>query len=117
MPEELKNIGEEYQRLSGEGLDAATRSFGEMNKGFQALAAEMTDYSKRTFDDVFRAWEQLLSAKSVDQMTDIQAQYARKAFDSYMSEISKHGEMYVAIARNDAKPVEQATARPARKVE
>jgi hypothetical protein len=32
MPEELQNIGEEYQRLSKEGLDAATRSFGEMNK-------------------------------------------------------------------------------------
>ena len=88
-----------------------------MNKGFQALAAEMTDSSKRTFDDVFRAWEQLLSAKSVDQMADIQAQYARKAYDSYMSEISKLGEMYVAIARNAAKPVEHATARPARKVE
>lgn len=117
MPTELKNIGEEYQRLSKEGFDAATRSFGEMNRGFQALAAEMTDYSKRTFDDVLRAWEQLLGAKSVDQMTEIQAQYARKAYDSYMSEMSKLGEMYVAIARNTAKPVEQAAARPARIVE
>jgi hypothetical protein len=44
MPEELKNIGEEYQRLSKEGFAAATRSFGEMNKGFQTLAAEMTDW-------------------------------------------------------------------------
>jgi hypothetical protein len=67
MPKEIKNIGEEYKRLSKEGFDAATRSFGEMNKGFQALAAEITDYSKRTFDDVFRAWERLLSAKSVEQ--------------------------------------------------
>jgi len=40
-----RNVGEEYQRLSREGFDAATRSFREMNKGFQALAAEMTDYS------------------------------------------------------------------------
>ena len=26
MPEELKNVGEEYQRLSKEGFAAATRS-------------------------------------------------------------------------------------------
>ena len=112
MPEELRNIGEEYQRLSSkEGFDAATRSFGEMNKGFQALAAEMTDYSKRTFDDVFRAWEQLLSAKSVEQLIEIQSQCAKKAYDTHMSEMSKLGDMYVAIARNASKPVEQATAR------
>jgi phasin family protein len=117
MPEELKNIGEEYQRLSREGFDAATRSFGEMNKGFQALAAEMTDYSKRTFDDVYRAWEQLLTAKSVKQMIEVQSQYAKKAYDTHMSEVSKLREMYVAIARDVSKPAEQATARPVRKVE
>jgi hypothetical protein len=105
MPEELKNIGEEYQRLSKEGLDAATRSFGEMNKGFQALAAEMTDYTRRTFDDVFRAWEQLLRARSVEQMIEIQSQYAKTAYDTHIFEISKLGEMSVAIARNATKPV------------
>ena len=113
MPEEFKNIGEEYQRLSKEGLDAATRSFGEVNKGFQALAAEMTDYSKRTFDDVFRAWEQLLTAKSLDQVIEIQSQYAKKAYDTHMSEMSKLGEMYVSLARNAYKPVEQAVAKKA----
>src|SRR5262249_37490922 len=106
MPEELKNVGDEYQRLSKEGFDAATRSFGEMNKGFNALAAEMTDYSKRTFDDVFEAWEQLLTAKSVQQIIEIQSQYTKKAFDTHTSEMSKLGEMCVAIARNASKPAE-----------
>jgi phasin family protein len=113
MPEELRNIGEEYQRLSKDGFDAATRSLGEVNKGFQALAAEMTDYSKRTFDDVFRAWEQLLTAKSLDQVIEIQSQYAKKAYDTHMSEMSKLGEMYVSLARNAYKPVEQAVAKKA----
>jgi phasin family protein len=113
MPDELKNIGEDYQRLSREGFDAATRSFGAMNKGFQALAAEMTDYSKRTFDDVFRAWEQLLTAKSVDQLIEIQSQYAKKAYDTHMTEISKLGEMYVSLARNAYKPVEEAVTKKA----
>jgi hypothetical protein len=111
MPEELKNVGEEYQRLSKEGFDAATRSFGEMNKGFQTLAAEMTDYSKRTFEDVFRAWEQLMGAKSVEQVFKIQSQYAATAYEAYISEMSKFGEMYLNIARKASKPVEQATGK------
>jgi len=110
MPEELKNIGEEYQRLSKEGFDAATRSFGEMNKGLQALAAEMTDYSKRTFDDVFRAWEQFLGARSIGQVMEIQSEYAKKAYDTYSSEMPKLAAIYVATARNASKPVEQATS-------
>ena len=61
MPDEIKNIGEEYQRLSKQGFDAAGRSFAEVNNGFQALTAEMTDYSKKSIDDGIRAWEQLLA--------------------------------------------------------
>ena len=108
MPEELKNVGEEYQRLSKEGFDAATRSFGEMNKGFQTLAAEMTNYSKRTIENGFRAWEQLLGAKSVEQVFKIQSQYTATAYETYMSEMSKFGEMYLNIAR---KASEQATTK------
>jgi hypothetical protein len=111
MPEELKNIGEEYQRLSKDGFDAVVRSFAEVNKSFQALAAEMTDYSKRAFEDGFRAWEQLLGAKSVGQMIEIQSQYAKKAYDTYVSEMSKLGELYLASARKASKPIEQAATR------
>jgi hypothetical protein len=50
-------------------------------------------------------------------MIEIQSQCAKKAYDTHMSEMSKLGAMYVAIARNASKPVEQATARTARKVE
>jgi len=111
MPEELRNIGEEYQRLGKDGFDAAVRSFAEVNKGFQLLTAEMTDYSKRAFDDGFRAWEQLVGAKSLGQMIEIQSQFAKKAYDSYVSEMSKLGEMYASLARNAYKPVEQAVGK------
>jgi hypothetical protein len=111
MPEELKNIGEEYQRLGKEGFDAAVRSFGEMNKGFQAIASEVTDYSKKSFDDVIRAWEQLVAVKSVDRAFEIQSEYAKKAYDNYIAEVSKLGEMYVSLARNAYKPVEQAITK------
>lgn len=113
MAEEFKNIGEGYQRLSKEGFDAAVRSFGEVNKGFQAIASELTDYSKKTFDDVIRAWEQFLGAKSVDQAFEIQAQYAKQAYDNYIAEVSKLGEMYVGLARTAYKPVEQAVGKKA----
>ena len=111
MPEEKRNIGEEYQKLSRDGLDAAVHSFGEVNNGFQSIAAEVTDYSKKAFEDSFRALEQILGAKSVGQAIEIQSQFAKKAYDTYIAEMSKLGEMYVGLARNVYKPVQQATAK------
>ena len=113
MPQEPKNIGEEYQRLNKEGFDAAVRSFGEVNKGFQAIATEVTEYSKKTFDNGCRAWGQLVGVTSFDRAFEIQSQYAKEAYDNYIAEVLKLGEMYVSLARNAYKPVEQAAAKKA----
>ncbi|HKG99649.1 MAG TPA: phasin family protein [Bradyrhizobium sp.] len=104
---------EEFQRVGKDGFDAAVRSFGEVNKGFQAIAAEVTDYTKKSFEHSTRAFEQLIGAKSVEQAVEIQSQYAKKAYDSYISEVSKLGEMYAGLARDAYKPVEVAFTKQA----
>jgi len=104
---------EEFQKVGKDGFDAYVRSFGEMNKGFQAIAAEMTDYSKKAFEDSTRVFEQLVGAKSVEQAIEIQSQFAKKAYDTYMAEMSKIGEMYVGLAKDAYKPVEAAMAKKA----
>ena len=43
---DVQKFGEEFQRVGKDGFDAGVRSFGEVNKGLQAIAAEVTDYSK-----------------------------------------------------------------------
>jgi hypothetical protein len=108
----LKGL-EEVQKTGKFNFDAAVRSFGEMNKGFQAIAAEMTDYSKKAFEDSTRVFEQLAGAKSVEQAVEIQSQYAKKAYDSYMAEMSKIGEMYAGLAKDAYKPVEAAMTKKA----
>jgi hypothetical protein len=111
MAEQFQNVGEQFQRVGKEGFDVTVRSLGEVNKGFQAIAAELTDYSKKAFEDGTRAFEQLMGAKTFEQAIEIQSQYAKKAYDTYMAEMSKLGEMYVGLARNAYKPVESALAK------
>ena len=50
----------------------------------------------------------MIGAKSLEQAIEIQSQYITKAYDTYMAEMSKLGEMYVGLARNAYKPVESA---------
>jgi hypothetical protein len=104
---------EEFQKVGKDGFDATVRSFGEVNKGFQAIAAEITDYSKKAFEDGTRAFEQLIGAKTIEQAIEIQSQYAKKAYDNYIAEVSKLGEMYVGLAKDAYKPVEAALSKKA----
>jgi hypothetical protein len=113
---DIQRFGEEFQRASRDGFDASVRSLGEVSKGFQAIAATVADYSKKAFEDGSRAFEQMIGAKSFEQVWEIQSQYAKKAFDAYVAQASKVGEMYVDLARSAYQPVEQAAAKTARKV-
>src|ERR1700730_14586586 len=108
---DVQKFGEEFQRVGKDGFDASVRSLGEVNKGFQAIAATVTDYSKKAFEDGTRAFEQLIGAKSVEQAVEIQSQYAKKAYDTYIAEVSKLGEMYAGLARDASKPVETALTK------
>src|SRR4026207_588819 len=102
---------EDFQKVGKDGFDAAVRSFGEVNKGLQAIAAEITAYSKKSFEDGTRAFEQLLGAKSFGQVIEIQSQYARMAYEAYVAELSQLGEMLAGRPRTAYKPVEQAAAK------
>jgi phasin family protein len=113
MLEPLQKANDDFQKMGKDNFDAVLRSYGELNKGFQAIAARMTDYSKQTFEDATRAFEQLVAAKSLESVIEIQSQYAKKAYDTWVAEASKLGEMYAAVARDAYKPVEKAVTKRA----
>ena len=109
--EGTERAGREFQKAAEGGFEAASRSLSEVNTGFQAMAAELTDFSKRTWEDGIQAWEQLLRARHFGDVVEVQTRYAQRAYDAYMSELSKLGEMYLGTARNASKPVEETSRR------
>jgi hypothetical protein len=103
----MKNI-DDLQRLGQSNMDAAMKIFGEWNKGWQAIAAEMSDYTKRSFEEGTATLEKLMAAKSLDQAVEIQTTYAKRAYDEYMQQLSKLGGMYASLTKEAYKPVEKA---------
>src|SRR5262245_57960544 len=100
-------MGQQVQEWVQSGLEGASRSFTAANKGFQALAREMTEYSKAAFDDAIRTWEQLLGAKSLEQAMQIRSDYAKRTYENHMAELSKLGQMYVGIIADASRPVKK----------
>lgn len=99
---------QDFQKFGQTNVDTAMKVFGDWNKGWQAIAAEMSDYSKRTFEDGTATFEKLLSAKSLEQAFEIQSGFAKRAYDDYVQQLTKIGGMYSSLAKEAYKPVEKA---------
>ena len=104
MLEPFQKASDDFQKMGKDNYDVVLRSYSELNKGFQAIAARVTDYSKKAFEDATRAFERMAGAKSFESVIEIQSQYAKKAYDTWVAEASKLGEMYAAVARDAYKP-------------
>src|SRR4029078_6233660 len=109
MADAANRMGQEAQERVQSGFEAASRLLSEANKGFQAMADELTDFSKSRWEAVFQAWEQLLRVRHLGDVVEVQTRYAPPAYDAYMSEMSKLGEMYLGTARNAASPVKESS--------
>lgn len=96
----------DVQKLGQENLDRAMRLLGDWNKNWQAIAVEMTDYSKRSFEQSTKTFEKLLAAKSMEQAIEIQTTFARRAYDEYMQQMTKLGGMYATLAKEAYKPLD-----------
>ncbi len=110
--EQMKGF-DEFQKLGKDSMETAVKAMGEVNKGFQAIATEVTDYSKKAFEDSTATFEKLLGAKTLEQAIEIQTSYAKKVYEDYMAQASKIGEMYADLAKEAYKPVETAMAKKA----
>ena len=108
LNEDFQKTAEQFQKAGKDNYDAMVRSYGELNKGFQTIAANWAEFSRRSLEDATHTWEQLLSAKSLDQALEIQTNYAKRAYDNWMAEASNVGKMYSSAAREAYKPVEKA---------
>jgi hypothetical protein len=109
MADEANRMGQQAQERMQSGFEAATKSWTEANKGFQALAAEMMEYSKASFDDAVRTWTELIGVRSLEQVIQIQSDYAKRTYENHMAELNKLGEMGVGMMRDASKPVQEAS--------
>ncbi len=103
----IKNF-DDVQKIGQANMDASMKVWGDLTKNWQAIAAEFTDYTKRSFEDSTQTFEKLVSSKSIEQAMEIQTNYAKRAYDDYMHQMTKIGSMYAELAKEAYKPMERA---------
>jgi hypothetical protein len=101
----LKNF-DEFQKFGKDNMDSTLKAWGHMSKGVQAIAAETADYSKKSFEEGSAALEKLLGARSFEKAVEIQTAYAKTAYEGFVAQATKLGELYADMAKESYKPFE-----------
>ncbi|MCI3131428.1 phasin family protein [Phenylobacterium aquaticum] len=96
---------------SKKNLEAVIASVSAATKGAEALGAQAMAYSKKAVEDQVAAAKSLSSAKSIQEVIELQTSFAKTAMEAYMAEVSKMGETVAASFKDSAKPLnERVTA-------
>ena len=102
---------EDAGKFGKEFMDNGLKSFASFSKSAQAIAAEASDYSKKSFEAGTVAMEKLMSAKSLEKAFEIQSEYAKNAYEGFIAEATKMSELYSGLAKDAYKPFESVVAR------
>jgi len=102
---------DEANKKSKEAMDGMLKSYSEIAKGYQAIATEATDYSKKSFQDMTGFMEALTSTRSVEAAFELQTNYVKSAYESFIAESTKITDMYADLAKTAYKPYEAPVAK------
>ena len=102
-----------YDQFLGYGketVEAYVKSANAAGKGAETLHNEMYAYSKQSIEDSIAAAKALLGSKSVHEAFELQTDYAKTAFDSYVSELTKLSELVVSTTKEAFEPLQGRVA-------
>lgn len=101
----------EANTASKKNLEAVVASVTAATKGAEAMGAQAMAFSKVAFDNQVTAAKAFAGAKSVQEILELQTNFAKSALETYMAEVGKMSETYTASVKETVKPLnERVTA-------
>ena len=91
-----------------DAMDSLLKSYSAATKGFQAIATETAEYSKKAYEANMAHMEALMTVKSLETAIELNTSFAKTSIEGYLAELNKLGEMYSDIARQTYAPAQAA---------
>ncbi len=71
---------------------------------FQTLATAYGNYTKKSFEETKAFVEKLSGVRSLDKAVEIQTEFAKQAYETFVTESQKIRELYSGLAKRSFKP-------------
>ena len=102
---------EDIQSYGKEHMETVVASATTVQNGLQAIASAYGDYTKKSFEDAKSFVEKLSGVKSLDKAIEVQTEFAKSAYETFVAESQKIAGLYTDLAKQTYKPVEGLVAK------
>ena len=92
--------------FSRETVEAYVKAANVAGKGAETLHNEIYTYSKQSIEDAIAHGKAVMASKSAHEAFELQTGFAKSAFESYVGEITKLGELFVATSKETFEPIQ-----------
>ena len=102
---------EDIQQYGKEHMETVVASATTVQNGLQAIATAYGDYTKKSFEDTKSFVEKLSGVKSLDKAIEVQTEFAKSGYETFVAESQKIAGLYTDLAKQAYKPVEGLIAK------
>ena len=102
---------EHIQSYGKDHLETVVASATTVQNGLQAIASAYGDYTKKSFEDTKSYVEKLSGVKSLDKVIEVQTEFAKSAYETFVAESQKIAGLYSDLAKQTFKPLEGMVAK------
>jgi hypothetical protein len=110
-PEPLQSMKPEPCRDGNKQSDPAAASGNALSVDFQTLATAYGNYTKKSFEQTQAFVEKLSGVRSLDKAVEIQTEFAKQAYETFVTESQKIRELYRGLAKQNLRPFEGIAAK------
>ena len=100
----------DFQQIPALGtnpFEAVTTATASTTKGLQAIAAEITDFSKNSLEKSRAHLEKLVGVKNVNEAVQLQSDFVKSAYEDFVAEATKIGGLYSDLAKEAFTPTKK----------
>jgi len=110
-PEQLQSAKPEPCQAGNKQADPAIASGNALSVDFQTLATAYGNYTKKSFEQTQAFVEKLSGVRSLDKAVEIQTEFAKQAYETFVTESQKIRELYRGLAKQNLRPFEGIVAK------
>ena len=111
-----KGLGD-VAAFNKDNVEALVKSANATAKALESINAEILAYSKQSVEDSIAATKAMMSARSVKEFFELQTDYSKTTFDSFVNESTKLTDLMVGATKEAFAPIQSRVTAAVEKVQ
>ena len=109
MKEGFEKAVKSYDHIVSFGKDnaeAVLKSANAAGKGIETINSELFAYVRKSAEESVAVAKAVISSKTVEEAFQVQSEFSKSLFETYVDQLAKFGDMALATARHTVEPLQ-----------